>query len=854
MKVPISWLQEYVDIDMPVEELAERLTLAGLEVASIEYIGVPAGYRPGATHTSWEQAPDARPGATHLVWDREKIVVAEILEVMPHPNADRLVLARVDYGAAEPHVVVTGAPNLYPYKGLGPLNVPLKVVFAREGARLYDGHQDGRVLMTLKGTKIRGVWSDAMVCSEKELGLSDEHEGVIIFPPDAPAAGTPLADYLGDVLFDIDLTPNLARAFSIVGVAREVAALTGRPLRHPPLDVAATGVPIEGQIEVRIEQPELNPRFTAALIEGVKIGPSPLWLQRRLALAGMRPINNVVDATNYVMLELGQPLHAFDYDELERRAHGHAPVIVTRTAQPGETLVTLDGVTRTLLPFTVVVADEAGALGVAGVMGGAESEVRDGTSNILLEAAAWDMINIRRTSAALGLSSEASFRFSRGVHPEMALRGLLRGIEFIRQLAGGEIAQGRLDNYPRPPQPVTLDVTPAEVERILGIALNAVEIAGLLGRLEFHCVVAGDTVHVTAPDHRLDVFGVEDLLEEIARIYGYDRIPLTLLRDELPPQRGNRDLDLEERARDVLVAAGLQEIVSYALTTPAEEARLLPGAPADARPYVSVANPISAERTVMRHSLLPALLNTLAQNLRHHERVVLFEINKIYLVGEEGQLPDEPRRVTLGLAGRRLPPYWAAPDEGAGFDFFDLKGIVETLLAALAVPGASFAALEAPHPVWHPRRSAALLLGERQAGVLGELHPHVRAAFDIPGDGPVLVADLDFDALLAGVPGAQQTRDVPRYPAVTQDLAVVVDMSIAAAQVEAVIRKAGGGLLQSVRLFDVYTGAPVPAGKRSLAYNLTFQAPDRTLTDAEVAKVHGKIVRRLGEELGAVLR
>jgi phenylalanyl-tRNA synthetase beta chain len=851
MKVPISWLKDYVDLTVSIEELAERLTLAGLEVTDIEYIGIP-GRRAGAT--------------AQLVWDREKIVVAEIREVLAHPNADRLVLATVDYGAAEPHTVVTGAPNLFPYKGQGRLDPGLKVAFAREGARLYDGHQPGQVTMTLKGTKIRGVWSDAMVCSEKELGLSDEHEGVLILSAGAPPPGTPLADYLGDAVLDIDLTPNLARAFSILGVAREVAALTGQPLRPPPLDVVATAIPIAGQADIVIENPALNPRFTAALIQGITIGPSPYWLQRRLMLAGMRPINNIVDTTNYVMLETGQPLHAFDYDELVRRAHGREPTIITRTARPGETLTTLDGVTRELPDFTVLVTDTAGALSVAGVMGGSESEVRDASVNILLEAASWDMINIRRTTAALHLQSEAAFRFSRGVHPAQASVGLLRAIELMRRLAGGEVAQGILDNYPAPAPVVTLELRPSQVERVLGITLGAREIAGLLEPLGFACeFVAGDGagdgagggedgLRVTAPDHRLDVNGVEDLLEEVARMYGYDRIPITRLMDELPPQRSNPDLELEERVRDLLAAAGLQEIVSYALTTPADEARLLPGAPPDERPYVTVANPISAERTAMRHTLLPALIETLAQNLRHHTRVALFEINPVYLLAEDAVLPDEPRRLSIGLAGERTQPTWGDPGAAQPFDFFDLKGVVEHLLAALHVEGALFAPLETPHPSLHPRRSAALLFDGARAGLLGELHPAVRAAWDLPEGAPVFVAELDLEAILDRVPAARQVGEVPRFPAVSQDVAVVVDEQVPADQVAAVITRAGGALLRGVRLFDVYSGPPVPAGKRSLAYNLSFQAPDRTLTDAEVAKVQAKIVRRLGEELGATLR
>ncbi len=432
MKVPLSWLKDFVDINLRVDELAKLLTMLGLEVDGVTLVGLPDPY----AELGADSPREFKIGG--LSWDPEKIVVAAISEVLPHPNADRLVLCRLDDGRQE-HIVLTGAPNLYPYKGQGPLPRPIKVAYARQGARLYDGHQPGQVLTTLKPAKIRGVESYSMVCSEKELGISDEHEGVIFLDDDAPT-GMPLVDYMGDAVFDISILPNMARNASVLGVAREIAAATGQALRVPPRQPLAEGPSIQGKAAIEIRNPQLNPRFVLGLIQNVETRPSPYRVQLRLRLAGMRPINSVVDATNYVMLEVGQPLHAFDYDVLVARAGGKAPTIITRTAMPGERLTTLDGVDRKLDADTVLVCDTAGALSIAGIMGGQESEVSAATRNILLEGAAWNFINIRKTVAAQKLLSEAAYRFSRGVHPAMAERGVRRCLEVMQQLAGGVIS------------------------------------------------------------------------------------------------------------------------------------------------------------------------------------------------------------------------------------------------------------------------------------------------------------------------------------------------------------------------------------------------------------------------------
>lgn len=876
MRVPLSWLKDYVDITIPVEELAHRLTLAGLEVASLEVIGLPAG-------------DSALVSGDHLVWDREKIVIGHIVEIKSHPDADRLVLAVVDSGLGEPETCVTGAPNLYPYKDAGPLDPPLVAPYAREGAEVIDGHKDDGSRMILKPRTLRGIENRTMVCSEKELGISDEHEGILLFESDA-APGTPLQDALGDVILDIDLTPNLARNYSMLGVAREVAALTGQRVRYPALDIVAEGPPIEGQAAIEIRDPALNPRFILALIRGVTIGPSPEWMQRRLRRAGMRPIDNVVDVTNYVMLETGEPLHAFDYDVLIERAGGRAPTIITRTAEPGEKLTTLDGVERELDPFTELVADTAGALSLAGVMGGLESEVVDAaaedairaqsTTNILLEAASWNFINIRQTLSAQRVRgkeivSEAAARFSRGVHPAQAEVGIRRAIELMRQVAGGEIAEGLIDSYPLPAPVVRVALPLGEVERILGVAYSQDEVSGILESLEFGVERVGDdALRVTVPDHRLDIGAVNDpahegiaetiaqadLLEEIARISGYDRLPNTLIEDALPPQRTNTALVHEERVRDLLVKAGLQEIVTYRLTTPEREALLVPPGAAsnlpDA-PYLTLANPISQDKTVLRHTLLAGMLDIAAANLRWRDRLALFEAGSVYLPVEGQALPDEPRRLGIVLSGSRSLPAWQDTPQAATphMDYFDLKGVVEALIDGLHLgeTGNHVRFEPATHSTFFPGRTARLLVGGRGVGTLGELHPLVRARFDLP-EQPVLIAEIDLDALLADVPDLYPVRAFANYPAIYQDIAVVVDEGVLAAEVEAVVREAGGGLLRDLRLFDVYRGEQIGAGKKSLAYALTFQADDRTLRDKDADRAREKIVKELREKLGARLR
>jgi len=849
MLVPISWLKDFVDIDIPAEALAEKLTLAGLEVAHITYLGLPQTHVDGIT---W-------PESDHLVWDRERLLWGRVLEVKPHPDADRLVLAMVDYGGAEPEQCVTGAPNLFEYRGKGPIEEPLFTAFAAEGAEVWDGHSDEPKRMILKEKKLRGIPNRSMVCSEKELGIAEDHDGIILMHSDlGHAPGTPMQDVLGDIILEIEYTPNLARAMSMIGVAREVAALLDKPLRQPSYDVTMTGAPVDEQVKIEIREPALNPRFTAALLKGVTIKPSPDWMQRRLKLIGQRPISNIVDVTNYVMFEIGQPLHAFDYDRLVARAGGQPPTIITRLPEPGETLKTLDGVERKLDEHNMLVADTAGALSLGGVMGGADSEIGDDTTNVLLEAAAWNFINIRRTMGSQKIHTEAAARFSRGVHPSQALLGVKRGIELMREVGGGQVAQGTVDAYPQPAPTIEVDLPASQIKRLLGIEIAPPLAADLLARLQMVVTLHEDTLHVIVPDHRLDIgtgiVGQADLIEEIARIYGYNNIPSTIIADALPPQAPDANVTNEEQIRDLLVGLGLRENISYRFTTPAHEAQLVPPGMPSSLPdagYVTLANPISPDKTVLRHTLLVNLLDNARANARYTRRQATFEIGAIYLQREGETLPAEPRQLGILLTGPRHPSAWSDKSAADNADFFDLKGLIESLLEQLHLKGVEFE--RANHSSFHPGRSAVVKLKNKQIGVFGELHPSVAAAFGLT-DAPVLLAELSLDAILRRLNPLFSVQPLPSTPPVLQDIALVVKEEVPAAQVEKVIRRAGGELLKDARLFDVYQGEPIPPGHKSLAYSLTYQTDDRTLTDKEVAKVHEKIVKATERELEAKLR
>jgi phenylalanyl-tRNA synthetase beta chain len=799
MKVSLNWLKDYVNISLPAKELADRLTMSGNEVGRIDVVG-----------GTWEH-----------------VFVGQVTALDKHPNADRLKLATIDLGT-ERMTVVTGAPNL---------EVGQKVPFAKVGARLIDGHT-GQVA-ELKAAKIRGVKSEGMACSEKELGISDNHEGIMILPSGAPV-GVPLSQYLGDTIYDIKVTPNRADCLSVIGIAREVAALTDQRTHIAEPGYAEEGNPIDEAISIEIADPDLCSRYCASLVTGVKIGPSPQWMQQRLIAGGMRPISNVVDITNYVMLEYGQPLHAFDYTQIKGKK------IIVRRARNDESLYTLDGMKRDLNPNMLVIADEKDPIALAGVMGGADSEVIDPTTSILLESANFNNISIRRTSIKLNLRSEASSRFERGISPELAPKALRRATQLLLELAGGKAARGIADVYPgkREPKPILL---PKErVSRVLGLELSTERIQKVLASLEFNCKPAGTSgdLLVTVPYWRTDVRMADDLVEEIARIIGYDEIPTTLLSCQIPEQVPAAMLTFKENTRDLLVGCGMQEVITYSLVSQAALDKVDPQGKLG--PALRVANPMSTEQEYLRTSLRPWLLTAFASNEKHEkDGIKLFEVGRVYLP-RANDLPEEREMLAGILGGPRLERSWLSGEDT--LDFYDAKGILETVFNRLKVK-AGFNPAE--DQALLAGKTAEVIVGGERAGVVGEIHPKITALFDISTQ-PIILFEIELAKLLPFAGAVYRYRPIPRFPGNSRDIALILDAGIAASSVQEVIESFP--LVEQVTLFDVYSGEQVPPGKKSLALSVRFQSAERTLTDEEVNKAQQQIVDRLQHEFGANLR
>jgi phenylalanyl-tRNA synthetase beta chain len=898
MLIPLSWLKEYVDLNLPAKQLAERLTLAGLEVEGIE------------NSADW--------------WDPELIVVGQIAAVKAHPNADRLVLVDVDYGASQTEQVVTGAPNLFQYKDQQHLPI-LKVAFARAGAMLIDAYSDEqpRPKKKLKPTKIRGIPSNGMVCSERELGLSEEHEGILILSEDAPI-GMPLRDYLGDEVLVLSLTVDMARCLSMIGVAREVSALTNATLHLPPNNLPSNqgnvGTPLAGVLDtnaqdtnaqdagilnaavldlgsldvdalddaqdyvsVKIEDPDLCNRYTGMLIRDVQIGESPRWMQDRLLKAGMRPISNVVDITNYVMLEWGQPLHAFDYDllvERAKKAGTSRPTIIVRRAKQGEKMTTLDGIDREFDDSVLLITDMLGPIAIGGVMGGAETEVHDGTCNVLLEAATFDGINNRRTSQKLKLHSEASQRFTRGVPATLNSIANRRAAYLMHDYASGRVVPGMVDNYPVPQAERIVYTTESDMHRILGMNVTLPEIAAGLHRLDFvtEPVAAlpappeelGNAVfglrikpgeqllRCIAPWHRLDIQVPADLTEEVARIIGYEHIDTTLMDDVLPPQRRNNKLETEEMIRDILVGCGLQETISYSLTTVENHDKVM-RVPLESGeehvPFIKLLNPLSTRRNVMRRDMLVSALENLAYNYRYVQRYPIFEIGRVYLPENgDGVRPQEDTRLCILLTGPRRPSSLYHDPAGAeNFDFFDLKGIIETLLQRLGFTDRDVEYVPEHNPAYNST-CAWIKLHGGSLGIMGEVDPQVILNFNLPPEVRVFAAQMHINPLVKPGWQLQPVTPISNYPPVVEDLAFIVAEDVPAAQVLDAIRKGGGSLLTKVELFDIYRGPQIPPGQKSLAYNLTYESTEKPLTEKQIVDIRNRIIQRVTESVGGKLR
>ena len=811
MNVPMRWLSEFVDTGLAPAELARRLTMAGLEAEKITVIG------------------DA--------WD--KIYVGRVEAVEPHPDADRLVLATVDAGDHRLRVV-TGAPNIARDQ---------MVALALAGARLIDGHAEGRVVRTLKPSAIRGVRSEGMVCSEKELGLSDEHEGIMVLDEEAPK-GVPLAEWLGDTVIEFEITPNLVHDFSILGIAREAGALTNRPVSTPPVfDLGSA--PSGPDDLVTVDAPDLCARYVAVVIDGVHVGPSPAWMQRRLLAAGVRPINTTVDVTNYVMLEYGQPMHAFDADQL---AGGR---IVVRRARPGETLETLDHQRRHLDPEMLVIADAERAVGLAGVIGGLNSEVTKETRRILLESANFAMKSVRRTARELQLRTDASVRFERGLDPTLARDAAARATRLLLDLSPGAAVTAVADVYPHPIEPRPLTLPYRELERLLGVRYEPEAVLDVLTRLGFSPEIAGEgeaaTITVLVPTWRSDVTLAADIVEEVARVIGYESLPERLPTGRTAPVRRDPVYAMQRAVRSVLTGAGGWEVVSYVAISDDDLRRLTPegectpGAhPVAWAELVRLRNPLQAEKGILRPTLLPSLLAVAAENLKHERGVRLFETARGYLPSDD-ELPREVNLLGIVLAGEREPLSRFAAEERGELDFFDIKGMIEALLARLGVTGAVFRPIELAS--LHPGRGGGLFVGDRRIGILGELRPDRARAFGIEAPR-VAVAELDLDALRDAARVVPTDISLPRFLPVEQDFAIVVDEAIAASDGEAALRDGAGPLATAVALFDIYRGPQIGDDSKSLAYRVTFTAPDRALTDSELSKVRERIARTLRQRVG----
>ncbi|MGH2716816.1 MAG: phenylalanine--tRNA ligase subunit beta [Thermoleophilaceae bacterium] len=807
MRVPVAWLRSYCDPGLPAEQVADTLTMAGLKLERLHRTGVG---------------------------DAAGFLTGRVLEAEPHPDADRLTVCRVDVGRGEPRTIVCGAPNVAAGQ---------TVAVALPGAVMPDGS-------TLGQAKLRGVESSGMILAEDEVGIGEDHRGIMVLPGELPV-GAPLAEHLpiADEVIEIEITPNRPDAMGVYGVARDLHAATAAPLAEDP--TAADAEPVgedsaDDHIAIEID-PEICLRFTAHVFEDVKIGPSPPWLKQRLMAAGQRPISNVVDITNYVMLTCSQPLHAFDLD----RVRGGR--IMVRRAREGETMVTLDDVERSFNSEAALVCDAEGPSGIAGIMGGQISEVSEGTTRVLMEAATWVGPNIMRTSKALGLRTEASARFEKQLHPDLAMAGQRLAARLMVELCGARVVPGTVDVYPQPRGLVVGPLRHERMEKLLGERIDPVTVEGILTRLGFELLPG--TGWMTPAWRDSDVRGEADRIEEVARIHGLDKLPTTLPARRLAIGRLTPSQRLRRRLEDLLRDRGLDECVSYSFTSPAAIERLR----LDDVPLLRLDNPLSETQSVMRPLLLPGLLDAARHNAAHGRSAVrLFESAHVYRPSEQldaapadaprGRLPALERHHMGVLLTEAAPGGWRTPARAA--DLYAARSLLEALLQA---GGVEWTAEEGGRPFLHPGRAASILgPGERKLGWLGELHPLVARDWEVPG--PVAGFEIDVEAVLQLRAECDDSyTDVTSFPSVLQDIAVVVPEEVPAAEVEQAIRAGGGELLAAVALFDLYRGEQAGAGNKSLALRLEFRAPDRTLTDEEVARRREAIEREL-EEIGGRLR
>lgn len=801
MRISYNWLSDLVEQLPPVDRLAELLTHAGLEVEAIEHLGK---------------------GLEH-------VVVGQVLAKEPVPGSDKLNVCKVDAGQGEPLQIVCGASNYA---------VGAKVPTALLGAELPNG-------MRIESRPLRGIMSSGMLCSAKELGLSEESAGLMLLEENAPV-GAPIAEYLGvsDTVLTVNATPNRPDWLSHLGVARDVVSLTGTKLRLPGAAPRESGASVESVASVEIAAPDRCGRYAARVVEGVSVAASPRWMQQRLVACGVRALGNVIDVTNYVLIETGHPLHAFDLDQV------HGGRIVVRMAGAGEKLTTLDGKERTLVADDLVIADADRALVLAGVMGGADAEVGEGTKRVLIESAWFQPGGVRRASKRHAIHSESSHRFERGADPEAVRWALDRAAALIQELAGGEVRTGVIDQYPGKKEPAVVALRWHRVGELLGVDVPPADSRRILVDLGFEVVSEDEAgARFRVPTFRTDVGFEADLIEEVARIRGYGSIPAALPRAAARPAADTHEQLVTSRVREAMAAAGLDEVLNYAFVDPKDLAALVPGG--GAAHALPLRNPLAETQSAMRTTLLAGLLRNASFNRnRQVEDLRLYETGRVFEpVGTAVTPVREPSRVAGLLMGKRRASSWA--EAAAPVDFFDLKGVVESLLAAIGIDGAVWEHGDAAH--LHPRSAAQIRIGGESVGQLGELHPLVADSLDLPRG--VFVFELDLDALGKHLRLLPSYRGVFRFPAVLRDLAVVVPVEVSAAKIDSVLRGAAGeGLVEDVELFDVYQGPQLGEGRKNLAFAIKYRASDRTLTDEEITRVHGALVAALQREVGAELR
>ncbi len=793
MNLPMSWLNDYMDIDVTPKEYSDRLTMTGSKVEGWESIG--------------EAVQD--------------VVTGKVLTCEDHPDSDHLHVCTVDAGTGEVLQIVCGAPNVK-----AGIIVPVALV----GAVLPGGK--------IKKGKLRGVESYGMLCSHDELGITEDMLGYepeygILILPDDTEIGRDIRDIFGmnETVVEFEITSNRPDCFSIIGLARETAASFNKKFTVPEVKFSENGENIADTVSVEVLDKDKCKRYCARMVKNVKIGPSPSWMQERLRACGVRPINNIVDITNYVLLEYGQPMHAFDLRDLADNK------IIVRRAEDGEVIKTLDEQDRTLTADDLVIADGKRAVAVAGVMGGFNSEVKDDTTTVVFESATFDDASVRLTAQRVGLRTEASSRYEKGLDYNNTVPAVERACQLVEQLGCGENVGGMIDVMGNVKDMETLPFRPDKINAFLGTDIPTEDMVKIFNALEIK--VDTDSMTVTPPSFRPDLEGEADIAEEVARFYGYDKIPVTLLSGEATCGRKTDRQKAQDEVCGALTSQGMYEIYTYTFTSPSVFDKLNIPLDSDLRNTVKITNPLGEDTSVMRTTTIASMLDILSRNYNYRNASAkLFEVGKVFVPSQNNELPDEMIKITLGIYGGKT-------------DFYDIKGICESLFRKLHADNVRYEAVS-DNPTFHPGRCARITAGGKTLGIIGEIHPAVSRKYGL--ETPVYIGELDFESVFLNSRTDIKFKELPKYPAVTRDIAMLVDKNVPVADIEEIIRKASGKLLESVQLFDVYEGEQIPEGKKSVAYSAVYRASDRSLTGEEVQKAFDKTVRSLEHRIGAQLR